>query len=170
MTSFTRATPPSKWRLCATSAAAVADGSARAAINAAAYDDTHAMLVEQTLDPAVVATPDHLHVAVAGRHRSGRARRHPGKPLATTLVDAETRSITPQNSGTRFFINYANRCMPLDLAAYYVVQQGLIGKPVYAESRLDDNISVPTGLWGERSAEFSAGCPLRTSCPATWWT
>jgi len=136
---------------------AVADEAA-AAINAAAYDDAHAMLAEQTLDLAVIATPDHLHLAPSlAAIEAGVPAVIQEKPLATTLADAETLYNAAEQRGTRFFINYANRAMPLDLAAYYVVQQGLIGKPVYAESRLDDNISVPTGLWGERSAEFSAG-------------
>ncbi|MEZ4582562.1 MAG: hypothetical protein R3A10_13155 [Caldilineaceae bacterium] len=57
--------------------------------------------------------------------------------------------------------------MPLDLATYYVIQQGLIGRPIYAESRLDDNISVPTSLWGIRSPSSPPGRRPPTFCSAT---
>ena len=131
---------------------------AAASVGAAAYSDARAMLAEQTLDLAVVATPDHLHVEPSlAAIEAGVPTVIQEKPLATTLADAETLYNAVERRGTRFFINYANRAMPLDLATYYVVQKGLIGRPIYAETRLDDNISVPTALWGERSAEFAAG-------------
>ncbi len=129
-----------------------------APLGAAAYYDAAAMLAEQRLDLVVVATPDHLHRAPSlAAIQAGVPVVIQEKPLATTLADAEAIYHAAEAHGTRFFVNYANRAMPLDVATYYVVQQGLIGRPIYAESRLDDNISVPTGLWGERSAEFAAG-------------
>lgn len=136
---------------------AVADEMA-ARLEAAAYADVKAMLAEQRLDLVVVATPDHLHLQPAlAAIEAGIPAIIQEKPLATTLADAETIYEAVEQHGTRFFVNYANRAVPLDLATHYVVQQGIIGRPVYAESRLDDNISVPTGLWGSRSAEFAAG-------------
>ena len=41
-------------------------------------------------------------------------------------------------SGSRLFVNYANRFVPMDMATRYVVQNGLIGRPVYGEVRLDE--------------------------------
>ena len=116
------------------------------------------MLAQQDLDLAVVATPDHLHLEPSlAAIEAGVPAVIQEKPFATTLADAETLYEAVERRGTRFFVNYANRAMPLDLATYYVVQQGLIGRPIFAETRLDDNISVPTALWGDRSAEFAAG-------------
>jgi predicted dehydrogenase len=57
----------------------------------------------------------------------------------------------------RLFVNYANRASQLDIATHYVLQAGLLGRPVYGETHLDDNISVPTQLWGERTRAWATG-------------
>lgn len=125
---------------------------------AKAYNQVSAMLAQEALDLVVVATPDHLHLEPSmAAIDAGVPNIIQEKPFATSLAEAETIYEAVEKAGTRFFVNYANRAMPLDLATYYVVNQGLLGKPIYAETRLDDNISVPTALWGDRSAEFSAG-------------
>jgi predicted dehydrogenase len=127
-------------------------------MGAGAFDRVEAMVAAQPLDLVVVATPDHLHRApTLTAINAGVPNVIQEKPLATTWEDAEAIADAAARRGTRLFVNYANRAMPLDLATYYVVQQGLIGRPVYAESRLDDNISVPRGLWGNRSRGFAAG-------------
>jgi predicted dehydrogenase len=54
------------------------------------------------------------------------------------------------------FVNFANRFVHADMATRYVIQNGLIGKPIYADMNLDDNISVPTMLWGDRSKEWAS--------------
>jgi len=38
-----------------------------------------------------------------------------------------------------------------------VIQNNLLGRMVYGEARLDDNISVPTQMWGDRTKDFAAG-------------
>ncbi|HXF60973.1 MAG TPA: Gfo/Idh/MocA family oxidoreductase, partial [Caldilineaceae bacterium] len=129
-----------------------------AAAGAVAYTDPVRMVAEQQLDLVVVATPDHLHrEPTLAALEAGVPAIIQEKPLATTLADAEAIYEAVERRRATFFVNYANRAIPLDLATRYLVQQGLIGRPIYAESRLDDNISVPTGLWGARSAEFAAG-------------
>lgn len=125
---------------------------------ATVYTDYRALLAEQHPDLVVVATPDHLHkdptlAAIA----AGTPLIIQEKPLATALAEAQEICDAVERSSTRLFINYANRAMPYDVATYRVLQDGLIGAPVYAESRLDDNISVPNALWGGRSREFAAG-------------
>jgi predicted dehydrogenase len=129
-----------------------------ASIGASAYESFSAMLREQRLDLVVVATPDHLHREPSlAALTAGVPTIIQEKPLATTWEDAEAIYEAVERGSSRLFVNYANRAMPLDLATYYVVQKGLIGQPIYAESRLDDNISVPTQLWGSRSREFATG-------------
>jgi len=39
------------------------------------------------------------------------------------------------------------RAYPLETATRYACQSVLLGKVVYAEVRMDDNISVPTHMW-----------------------
>lgn len=123
-----------------------------------AYTDAGALLKEQRPDLVVVATPDHLHLApTLAAIDAGVPVILQEKPLATELSQAAILFDQVEKHGTRLFVNFANRAMPYDLATHYLLQEGLIGAPVYAESRLDDNISVPTRLWGERSREFAAG-------------
>ena len=122
------------------------------------YTNFREMLHAQPLDLVIVATPDHLHrEPTLAAIEAGVPSIIQEKPLATSLTDAHAIVEAAEKHQTRLFINYANRAMPLDLATYYVVQQQLIGRPVYAESRLDDNISVPRNLWGSRSKEFAGG-------------
>jgi len=79
------------------------------------------------------------------------------KPLATTLADAHAIYDLVEQRGARFFIDFANRASPLDIATCHVIREGLLGRVVYGESRLDDNISVPTQMWGNRTKDWVGG-------------
>lgn len=127
-------------------------------VGAQAYDDFHEMLRQHALDLVIVATPDPLHrePTIAALER-GVPSVIQEKPFATTLVDAEAIAEAAEKHRARLFVNYANRATPLDIATRYVVQAGLLGRVVYGESRLDDNISVPTELWGDRTRAWVAG-------------
>lgn len=127
-------------------------------VHTAPYTDFAQLFKAQRPDLIVVATPDHLHLApTLAALDAGTPFIIQEKPLATNRVEAATIFERIERSGAQLFVNFANRAMPYDLATHYVLQHGLIGQPVYAESRLDDNISVPTRLWGERSRDFAAG-------------
>jgi predicted dehydrogenase len=141
---------------------AVADprAEARAALAAATgatpYPDAEAMFQAHRLDLVVVATPDHLHRApTLAAIAAGVPNIIQEKPLATTLADAEAIYEAVERSGTRLFVDFANRASPLDIATRYVIQQGLLGQVVYGEARLDDNITVPTEMWGDRTRDFA---------------
>lgn len=120
------------------------------------YTDYRAMFQDEALDLVVVATPDHLHCApTLAAIEAGIPNIIQEKPLATSQEDADAIYEAVEQRGTRFFVNFANRAAPLDRATRYVIQHGLIGTPAYGELRLDDNISVPTSLWGDRSRAFA---------------
>ncbi len=127
-------------------------------VGAQPYTDYRRMLQEQHLDIAVVATPDPLHKEpTLAAIKAGVPTIIQEKPLATTVADAEEILEAAERTGARIFINFANRGPALDRATYYVIQRGLLGKVVYGDVNLDDNISVPTRMWGERSREWAAG-------------
>ncbi len=129
-----------------------------APLGAQAYGDIQEMLQAHVLDLVVVATPDPYHREPSmAAMQAGVPNILQEKPLATTVEDALALYEAAEQRGTRFFINYANRTAPMDIATCYVIRQGLLGDVVYGESRLDDNISVPTRLWGERSQAWAAG-------------
>ncbi|MGI6367668.1 MAG: Gfo/Idh/MocA family protein [Anaerolineae bacterium] len=123
-----------------------------------AYRSVEEMLGAESLDLVVVATPDPFHreptlAAIA----AGVPYIIQEKPLATTLSDALAIYEAVERAGTGFYVNYANRTAPLDIATAYVIRQGLLGPIVYGDVRLDDNISVPTRLWGTRSRDWAGG-------------
>jgi len=127
-------------------------------VGAQFYSDYERLLKEQQLDIAVVATPDPLHKApVLAAIEAGVPTIIEEKPMATTMADAEEMLEAAERAGARIFLCFFNRSSPLDRATYYVIQQGLLGDVVYGEVHLDDNICVPTRLWGTRSREWAAG-------------
>jgi predicted dehydrogenase len=79
------------------------------------------------------------------------------KPMATTVSDAEGMLEAAERARVRIFLCFSNRGSALDRATYYVIRQGLLGEVVYGEVRLDDNICVPTQMWGGRSRKWAAG-------------
>jgi predicted dehydrogenase len=115
-------------------------------------------LLANCLDLVTVATPDALHLwPCLAAIEAGVPNIIEEKPLATTLAEGQQLVAAVERHGTRLFVNYANRAATLDVATGYVLQQGLLGELVYAEARLDDNISVPTQMWGGRSRDWAAG-------------
>jgi predicted dehydrogenase len=127
-------------------------------IGAQAYGDYERMLQEQKLDILVVATPDPLHKEpVLAALKAGVPTIIQEKPMATTVADAEEMLELAEKVGARILINFSNRGSALDRATYYVLRKGLLGTVVYGEVHLDDNISVPTRMWGGRTKEWVAG-------------
>jgi predicted dehydrogenase len=129
-----------------------------ASAKAKAYTDYGRMLKEQALDIAVVATPDPLHKEpVVAAIRAGVPTIIQEKPMATTAEDAEEMVEAATKAGAQIFVHFANRGSPMDQATHYVIQHGLLGDVVYGEVHLDDNITVPTQMWGGRTQEWVAG-------------
>jgi predicted dehydrogenase len=122
-----------------------------------AYDDTRKMLESEDLDVAVIATPDPFHkepfISCA---EAGVGVILCEKPLATSLEDADEMLNAAEKHKVRVFVDFENRFARADMATRYLIQKGLIGKPIYADFQLDDNISVPTMLWGDRSREWAS--------------
>lgn len=127
-------------------------------IGASIYTDYGRMLSEQSLDVVVVATPDPLHrEPLLATIRAGVPYVVLEKPLATTVADARAMYDAAEKAGTHVFVNFANRGSALDRATYYVIQQDLLGDVVYGDVYLDDNIVVPTLMWGDRSRDWAGG-------------
>jgi predicted dehydrogenase len=127
-------------------------------VGAKPYGSAKEMFDAEKIAVAVIATPDNLHKdpfleAIDAGVRAIILE----KPLATTNEDADEMMLAADKATARVFVNFANRFATLFMATHRVVQEGFIGKPVFAESTLDDNISVPYRLWGDRSREWAAG-------------
>jgi len=146
------------------------------AFGAKAFDDVGEMLAAEDIDVVVIATPDPFHKApfLACAEAGVRAILCE-KPLATTVADAEEMLDAADRKGVRVFVDFENRFARADMATRHIVQHRLIGDPVYADIRLDDNISVPRALWGNRSRDWAAQSSTahflmsHTSDLVLWW-
>ncbi len=122
------------------------------------YADYRDMLKQEDLDTVIVATPDPYHRdPITTACRAGVSHVITEKPMATTRVDARRMRDAAAKAGTRLSILFPNRFNPLDRVVRYAIQNGLLGDPVYGDVRLDDNISVPTKMWGNRSRDWAGG-------------
>ena len=127
-------------------------------VGARAYRDYAEMLVQEKLDLVVVATPDpYHHDPLVAAAEAGVPYLVVEKPMATTYSEAKSMLAAARKAGARLWVNLAIRANPMEIASRYVIQQGLLGRVVYGEVKLDDNIMVPTKMWGDRSKQWAAG-------------
>lgn len=127
-------------------------------ISATPYSTAEEMLENEKIDIAVIATPDPFHKEpFLATVNAGVKSIICEKPLATTVEDATEMMEAADKNGVRVFVNFENRFTTMSMATRYVIQKGMIGRPIYGEMRLDDNISVPINLWGDRSVEWASG-------------
>jgi predicted dehydrogenase len=127
-----------------------------ASLGAVPYADYGDMLKAHSPDLVVVTTPDPVHLEpVLAAVDAGATTILQEKPFATTVADATEMYEAVERKGVQLYINFANRASELDIATNYVIKEGLIGDVVYGEMRLDDNISVPTDMWGDRTREWT---------------
>ena len=76
--------------------------------------------------------------------------------MATTMEDAQMMYDAARRNGCRLWVHLPTRTAPQEIASRYVYQNGLVGEAVYGDLTIDDNISVPTHMWRERSKEWAA--------------
>ncbi len=127
-----------------------------AKVEARAYTDAAEMFGAEHPDLAVVATPDPFHreplVAAAEAKVPNLITE---KPMATTLEDAQAMLDAARRNGCRLWVHLPSRTAPQEIASRYVYQHGLVGDPIYGDLCIDDNISVPTHMWRERSRSWA---------------
>jgi len=120
------------------------------------YENYEEMFARENLDLVVVATPDSLHKdPVIKAAEADIPYIICQKPLSTTLDDAVEMAEAVEKRGLDLYVLFENRFNAMDMAIKSFLRHGLIGRPLYGEARLDDNISVPMGLWGKRSKEWA---------------
>ncbi len=135
-------------------------------VSARPYADYTEMLGREQLDLVIVATPDNLHMDPAlAAIKAGVPNLCMQKPLATISTDAQAILNAANESKTRIFVWYANRCYGTDMATQYAISSGLVGRIVYGDCMTDDNIGVPLVMWGDRTKEW-----VGSSSPANFLT
>lgn len=120
-----------------------------------AYTDYRMMVEKESPDLVVVATPDAFHKQpIVDSAAAGVRHIVTEKPLATTVEDAYDILETVRKHSCKLHILFGNRFDKMDIATFLAVHSGLVGAPLYGEAFLDDNISVPLGLWGSKSLDW----------------
>lgn len=129
-----------------------------AMVGANAYVNAAAMFAAERPDLAVVATPDPLHrdplIAAAEAKVPNLITE---KPMATTREDARAMSDGAKRNGARLWVHLPTRTAPAEIASRYVYQNGLVGEAIYGDLTIDDNVSVPTHMWRDRSRAWASG-------------
>lgn len=128
-----------------------------ALVDARAYSDAAAMFAAERPDLAVIATPDSTHRApLVAAAEAGVPNLLTEKPMATTVEDAQAMLDAARRGGCRLWVHLPTRTAPQEVASRYVYQEGLVGAPIYGDLVIDDNLSVPTHMWRERSRAWAA--------------
>ncbi len=118
------------------------------------YTDYREMVRDPAVDAVAVATPDFAHrgpvvaAAEAGKHV------HSEKPLATSREDAEAIAAAVRASGVTYMVDFHARWNPPFAIARRDIEAGTLGRIMSAYFRLNDTISVPTGMlsWSRESS------------------
>jgi predicted dehydrogenase len=118
------------------------------------FTDYRDMVKDPGVDAVAVATPDFAHrdpvvaAAKAGKHV------HSEKPLATSREDAEAIAAAVRASGVTYMVDFHARWNPPFAIARRDIAEGTLGRIMSAYFRLNDTISVPTGMlsWASKSS------------------
>lgn len=126
-------------------------------VGAAAHTDAGDMFAREHPDIAVVATPDPFHRApLVAAAEAKVPNLITEKPMATKLEDAQAMYDAAKRNGCRLWVHLPSRTAAHEIAARYVYQNGLVGQAVYGDLTVDDNISVPTHMWRDRSRSWAS--------------
>jgi predicted dehydrogenase len=119
-----------------------------------ATDDLARVLADPAVQAVSVATPDHLHRAVAVACAEAGKHLLVEKPLATTVADAEAIVEAARRSGVTLMVDFHNRVNPPMLHAREAIRRGEIGQPRYVYARLSNTTFVPTEMlrWARGSS------------------
>jgi predicted dehydrogenase len=118
------------------------------------FTDYRDMVKDPGVDAVAVATPDFAHrdpvvaAAKAGKHV------HSEKPLATSREDAEAIAAAVRASGVTYMVDFHARWNPPFAIARRNIEEGALGRIMSAYFRLNDTVSVPTGMlsWAAKSS------------------
>jgi predicted dehydrogenase len=118
------------------------------------FTDYRDMVKDPGVDAVAVATPDFAHrdpvvaAAKAGKHV------HSEKPLATSREDAEAIAAAVRASGVTYMVDFHARWNPPFAIARRDIAEGTLGRIMSAYFRLNDTVSVPTGMlsWAAKSS------------------
>ncbi|NJN17463.1 MAG: Gfo/Idh/MocA family oxidoreductase [Oscillochloris sp.] len=116
--------------------------------------DLSRVLADPAITAVSIATPDHLHRAIAVAAAAAGKHLLVEKPLATTVADAEAIVAAAESHGVKLMVDFHNRVNPPMVQARDAIRRGEIGSPRYVYARLSNTIAVPTEMlrWAKNSS------------------
>ncbi len=120
------------------------------------FTDLQEMLKTPGIDAVSVATPDHVHRAVAIACAQAGKQLLVEKPLATTVEDAEAITKAAEAAGVQLMVDFHNRVNPPMVSARDAIRRGDIGTPAYVYARLSNATTIPVEMLRSWSGQSSA--------------
>jgi predicted dehydrogenase len=122
--------------------------------------DWRHLVTRRDVDIVVVSTPNSFHKDISIEAMLNGKHVICEKPLATTWDDAAEMLLTAQAQGVKLMTNFNHRLHDHNLRAKEIVDQGLIGRPVFIRGRIGH---------GRFIVGPSPAGPGRFQCQETWY-
>jgi predicted dehydrogenase len=119
--------------------------------------DYRELLGRKDIDAVYVCTPNGMHAGIsiaaaqAGKHVMCE------KPMAITLADCEQVRDAVKAAGVKYLIGYHRRFNPLYQHVKGLLEQGVLGRPVFVESDYIHHIPGDLAIWDWLGKEDIAG-------------
>ena len=124
-----------------------------------AVHDWRHLVSRDDVDIVIVATPNSYHKDIGIEAMKHGKHVLCEKPLATTVEDAEQMVLTAEAQGVKLMTNFNHRRHDHNYRAKQILQQGLIGRPLFVRGRIGH---------GRFIVGPSPAGPRRFQCQDTW--
>ena len=101
-----------------------------------AYPDMDALLADPAVDAVVIATPHHLHAAMAIRAAQQGKAILLEKPMAPTLAECDAIARAVAEAGVPFMVGHTQRFAPSVAAAKALLNSGTLGRIRFGSSTM----------------------------------
>lgn len=118
------------------------------------------LIARNDLEIIVVSTPNAFHKDIAIEAMKNGKHVVVEKPLAATLEDAEEMVLTAQRQGVKLMTNFNHRCHDHNMRAKALIDQGVIGRPLFVRGRIGH---------GRFVLGPSPAAPGRLQCINSWY-
>ena len=117
------------------------------------YTDYRGLLEDDRIKAVSIVTPDFAHTEIALAAAGAGKHILCEKPLATSVEECREIVNAADKAGVKLMVDFHARWSPPFYKAWEAIRAGEIGEPQHVYYRLNDRISVPTGMlsWAGKS-------------------
>lgn len=109
------------------------------------YSDLNELLKRESPDALHITTPPQSHLAVASRALAAGCHVYVEKPLTLNYADSLALVQCAEQANRKLTIGYSHLFSPAAMRLRELIEQGVLGEPVHAESFFGYNLSGPFG-------------------------